>query len=117
MAVSLIDMGQEVQYIDVNTDKVPYKFSVKLIDKTYTFTIKYNDQGGFFTVDLETTQGEVLAFGDIVRYGRPLFGSIEDDRFPLPVIIPRAFTPGVDAVTFDNFGREVKLYLYERRVA
>jgi len=117
MSVSLIDMGQEVGYVDVNTAKVPYKFSVKLIDRTYTFTIKYNDQGGFFTVDLETTQGEVLAFGDIVRYGRQLFGSIEDDRFPLPVIIPRAFSPGVDEITFDNFGKEVKLYLYERRAA
>jgi len=117
MSVTLIDMGHEVEYIDVNTSKVPYKFSVKLIDKTYTFTIKYNEQGGFFTADLETTQGEVLAYGDVIRYGRQLFGSIEDDRFPLPVIIPRAFTPGVEEVTFENFGKEVKLYLFERRAA
>ncbi|MDR1465445.1 MAG: hypothetical protein LBJ11_09130 [Oscillospiraceae bacterium] len=117
MAAQLYDLGHNVEYIDVDVNKIPCTFSIKLGDKTYTLTFKYNAQGGFFTVDLETTQGDVLAYGDIIRYGRPLFGSIEDDRFPLPVIIPRGFTPGVDTVTFENFGKEVKLYLYDRGVA
>ena len=53
---------------------------------------------------------------DPIRYGRPLFGTIEDERFPLPVIIPLCLSgDGIDTVTWDNFGKEVKLYLYERR--
>ena len=117
MALQLIDLGHEVNYIDINSDRVPYTFSVKLIDKTFTFTIKYNDAGGFFTADLMEFGGEALAFGDPVRYGRPLFGSIEDERFPLPVIIPYCLSgEDISEVTVSNFGAAVRLYLHERPV-
>lgn len=54
----------------------------------------------------------------LVRYGRPLFNVIEDERFPIPVIIPVCITgDDISEVTFENFGREVKLYLYERRIS
>lgn len=92
MALQLIDLGNEVEVVEIDTSKVPYTFSVKLTDKTYTFTVKYNEAGSFFTVDLATSDGEPLVYGDIVRYGRPLFGSVEDERFPLPVIIPQCLT-------------------------
>ena len=115
MALQLIDLGTPVEYIDIDTDKVPYAFSVKLSDKTYSMTVKYNDAGGFFTVDLATSSGEILAYGDPVRYGRPLFGSIEDERFPLPVIMTQCVNgEDISEVTFDNFGKQVKLYLHER---
>lgn len=117
--MQLIELGTEVEYIDIDTSKVPYTFSVKLTDRTYSFTIRYNDVGKFFTADLSVAStGEVLAYGDPIRYGRPLFNAIEDERFPLPVIIPLCLSgDDVDAVTWDNFGNEVKLYLYERRTA
>jgi len=118
VALQLIDLGSEVEYIDIDTAKVPYTFSVKLTDKTYTFTVKYNEVGGFFTIDLESSDGETLVFGDIVRYGRPLFGSVEDERFPLPVIIPQCLSgEDIKEVTLENFGQQVKLYLHERRTA
>ena len=117
--MQLIELGAEVEYIDIDTSKVPYTFSVKLTDRTYSFTIRYNDVGEFFTADLSVAStGEVLAYGDPIRYGRPLFNAIEDERFPLPVIIPLCLSgDDVDTVTWDNFGDEVKLYLYERRTA
>jgi len=116
MALQLIDLGSEVEFIEIDTSKVPYTFSVKLTDKTFSLTVKYNDEGGFFTVDLESSDGDPLVYGDIVRYGRPLFGSVEDERFPLPVIIPQCLTgEKIDVVTFENFGTQVKLYLHERR--
>ena len=115
--MQLIELGSEVQYIEIDTSKVPYTFSVKLEDRTYSFTIRYNDVGGFFTADLSiSATGEVLAYGDPIRYGRPMFGPIEDERFPLPVIIPLCLTgDDIDAVTWDNLGKEVQLYLFERR--
>ena len=115
--MQLIELGVDVEYIDIDTSKVPYTFSVKLADKTYSFVIRYNDVGGFFTADLSiASTGKLLAYGDPIRYGRPLFGSIEDERFPLPVIIP-LFLSGdkIDTVTWDNLGNDVKLYLFERR--
>ena len=118
MALQLIELSKDVEYIDIDVSHVPYMFSVKLSDKTYIFTVKYNDEGGFFTVDLFDANSDVLAFGEIIRYGRPLFNVIEDERFPIPVIIPVCLSSNTVAeVTKENFGREVKLYLYERRAS
>lgn len=115
--MQLADLGKEVRYIEVEHTKVPYDFLIRLEDQTFLFTIRYNESGEFFTVDLATASGRSLAFGDIVRYGRPLFGSVEDERFPLPVIIPQCLSgDDISEVTYENFGREVKLYLHERRV-
>lgn len=117
MALQLIDLNQDVEYIDIDNAKVPYSFSIKLVDRTFTFTVKYNDEGGFYTVDLYDINGEVLVFGEIIRYGRALFNVVEDERFPIPVIIPVCVSDDtVSEVTKDNFGKTVKLYLFERRV-
>ena len=78
MALQLIDLNEDVEYIDIDVSKVPYSFSIKLTDKTYTFTIKYNEVGKFFTVDLLDLNGDVLVFGEIIRYGRALFNVVED---------------------------------------
>lgn len=117
MALQLMDLNREIEYLDVDVSRVPYSFSVKLVDKTFTFTIKYNAEGKFFTVDLFDINGNVLAFGEIIRYERALFNVIEDERFPIPVIIPTCITgDDISEVTAENFGKEVKLYLYERRI-
>ena len=64
------------------------------------------------------TNNDVLAFGEIIRYGRPLFNVVEDERFPIPVIIPICLTSDdIAEVTKENLGKEVKLYLYERKVS
>ena len=72
MALQLIDLNEDVEYIDIDVSKVPYSFSIKLTDKTYTFTVKYNEVGKFFTVDLLDLNGDVLVFGEIIRYGLSL---------------------------------------------
>lgn len=43
--LQLIELGAEVEYIDIDTSKIPYTFSIKLTDKTYSFTVRYNDVG------------------------------------------------------------------------
>lgn len=112
-----IGLTKEVEYIPVEVSKVPYNFSVKLSDRTYIMILKYNEQGKFFTVDLAVmATGEVLCYGEPIRYGHPMFSSIEDARFPIPVIIPYCLTGGVNEVTFQNLGDTVQLYLYDRRI-
>ncbi len=107
----------EVEYIPIEVSKTPYMFSIKLDDRTYTITLKYNDIGGFFTVDLAVmATGEVLCYGEPVRYGRPMFRAVEDERYPIPVIIPYCLTGEENTVTFENFGSSVQLYLHERRI-
>ncbi len=105
-----------VEYIPVDTEKVPYSFHIKLGDRTYVFTIKYNAQAQLHTVDLKiASTGEVLCYGDPVLYGRALFNTVEDERFPQPVIIPYCIHGSVDRVTVENLGRTVQLYLHERK--
>ena len=117
MALQLVDLNSDGEYLAIDVSQVPCSFSVKLADKTYTFTVKYNDIGKFFTADLLDVNGNVLAFGEVIRYGRPLFNVVEDERFPIPVIIPFCVTDtDVSEVTRENFGKDVKLYLYDRRV-
>lgn len=117
MALQLIDLNEDIEYIDIDASRVPYSFTIKLTDKTFTLTVKYNEIGGFFTIDLLDLNRNVLAFGEAVRYGRPLFNVIEDERFPIPVIIPVCITGDeIVEITPENFGRDVKLYLYERMV-
>ena len=118
MALQLIDFGAEVSYIDVDVTKIPYTFTIKLGDKTYSFSFKYNAEYGFFTTDLYDSNGTVLAFGEVIRYGRPLFNVMEDERFPIPVIIPYCLNNDeISEVTIDNFGKEVLLYIYDRQVS
>jgi hypothetical protein len=116
MALQLIDLSVEAEYIEIDAARVPYSFAVKLRDRTFAFTVRYNSEGGFYTVDMYDSNGNALAFGDPVRYGRALFNAVEDERFPIPVIIPSCVTDtGISEVTSANFGKEVKLYLHERR--
>ena len=117
--LQLMDLGCEVDYIEIDASRVPYSFSVKLDDRTFTFHIRYNEQGGFFTADLAVAAtGEPLVYGDIIRYGRPLSTSVEDERFPTPVIIPTCLSgDGTAEVTMENYGKDVKLYVYRRAVS
>ena len=118
MALQLFELSKDVEYVDIDVSRVPYTFSLKLADKTFIFTVKYNEAGNFFTADLFDANSNVLAFGEIIRYGRPLFNVVEDERFPIPVIIPVCLgSDGVAEVTKENLGKEIKLYIYERKVS
>ena len=122
--LKLIDLGNEVSYIDVDTSKVPYTFSVKLGDRTFAFSIRYNEVGGFFTVDLSiASTGEVLVYGDIVRYARRAAANytLAVPQFyggRIQLLLPLCLTgDDISEVTFENFGKEVRLYLWERNAA
>ncbi len=113
--MELIEQGEELQHIDVDKAQIPYAFPIKLIDRTYKLTINYNDDNDFFTIDLETVTGESLCYGEVVRYGKPLFEAFNDERYPLPVIVPLCVTgDAIDTITWDNFGEAVKLFMLPR---
>ena len=113
--MELLEHSAELKYISVEKDQIPYAFPIKLTDRTYRLTVDYNEGGGFFTIDLATTAGETLCYGEVLRYGTPLFEAISDERYPLPVVMPLCATgDAIDEITWDNFGDTVKLYLFER---
>ena len=105
--MKLIESGQEIHFIDVDSDRVPCSLLVKLTDRTYRMTFAYNEAADFFTVSLE--------IGEVLRYGKPLFEAFNDERYPLPVICPLCLTGDeIDTITYDNFGTKVRLYLFDR---
>lgn len=114
----LIETGQMVEFIDIDKDCIPFSFLVKLTDRTYRMTFRYNEVGDFFTVDLETVSGgsgDPLVYGEVLRYGKPLFEAFNDERYPLPVLCPLCLTGDkISEITWDNFGTQVRLYLFDR---
>ncbi|MEG2175267.1 MAG: hypothetical protein RRY97_00220 [Oscillibacter sp.] len=116
--MKLIESGQEVQFIDIDADRVPCSFLIKLTDKTYRLTFAYNEAADFFTVNLEISASggnTPLVFGEVLRYGKPLFEAFNDERYPLPIICPLCLTgDDITEITHDNFGTKVRLYLFDR---
>ena len=105
--MKLIESGQEIHFIDVDSDRVPCSLLVKLTDRTYRMTFAYNEAADFFTVSLEISNSggnTPLVYGEVLRY-----------RYPLPVICPLCLTGDeIDTITYDNFGTKVRLYLFDR---
>ncbi len=113
--MELLEHSAELQYIDVQKNQIPYAFSIKLTDRTYRMTVDYNDSGAFFTIDLATTAGETLCYGEVLRLGKPLFERFSDERYPLPVIVPLCVSGDeLEEISWDSLGDAVKLYLFER---
>ena len=108
---------QELSYIPITAEMIPCTLEVKLTDKTYRMAFKYNESGGFFTVDLSVPvpNNERLCYGESIRYGKPLFEQFSDERYPLPLIIPAAVEGDqIEYITYDNFGDPVRLWLLPR---
>ena len=114
--MKLIESGQEVEFIDIDRERVPCSLLIKLIDRTYRMT--FTEAGDFFTVDLETVSGgssAPLVYGEVLRCGKPLFEAFNDERYPLPVLCPLCLTGDeIEEITYDNFGTQVRLYLFDR---
>ena len=92
--MKLIESGQEIRFIDVDSDRVPCSLLVKLTDRTYRMTFAYNEAADFFTVSLEISNSggnTPLVYGEVLRYGKPLFEAFNDE-----------------------FGTKVRLYLFDR---
>jgi len=103
------------EYIPIDPALCPYAFSIKLQDRTYQLTVRFNTVANLFTVDLATATGEPLCYGEPILYGNPLFESISDERFPLPIIVPYCLTgDSISSVTAENLGSKVQLYLFDR---
>lgn len=99
-------MGKE--YIEVKKELIPYQFEIMLGNELYGMEVHYNELGDFFTVDLRKGE-KILAQGEKVVYGTPLFNEIYDYRFPAPTIIPIDESGKENRVGWDNLNKTVFL--------
>jgi hypothetical protein len=115
--MKIMASATERSFIPISVTDVPSVFDVKLVNRTYRLELAYNEVGDFFTVSLSTPapNEEVLCYAEVIRYGKPLFEQVNDERYPLPLIIPLcADGTDIDTVTYDNLGQRVKLWMVER---
>jgi hypothetical protein len=101
-----------MNYVDIEKELIPYRFDVPLADEMFTFEIHYNADHDFFSVDLERN-GAVLAVGIKIVYGVPLFGDIQDNRYPAFPILPLDLAGESTAVNWQTLSSSVFLYIID----
>ena len=103
---------QGFNYIPIEKEMIPYSFDMRIAGETFTFTVNYNLEYDFFTVDLSRGE-EVLAYGEVLTYGRALFSGYADERFPKLPIIPVDLSMQENRVGWENLERTVYLFIIE----
>lgn len=99
-----------MEYMDIEKKNIPYRFDIALNGPVFTFEVHYNPEYDFFTVDLER-DGTLLAQGEKLVYGVPLFQDTGDSRFPQVLIVPYDESGTSDAVTWATLSERVFLYI------
>lgn len=92
--------------IEINKELVPYTFQLD----NYTFTVRYNQDYDFFTMDL-ADEDKALAVGDKIVYGRSIFAHLRHLGIPTIPVVPLEIADNETRVTWDNLGEKVFLYL------
>jgi len=99
-----------IYILPIDKNSIPYSANYRIKGETFTFTYNYNIEGDFFTVDLEQN-GTILAQGEKIVYGRPLFMAYLTEDFPLRPIIPLDFSGKSERVGWDGLQEDVFLYV------
>ncbi len=99
------------EYIEIEKELIPYRFDIEIEEELYTFEVHHNNDFDFFTVDLEKNS-EVLAVGEKIVYGIPLFDAIWDERFPSVAIIPYDFSEQNTVVNWNTLNESVFLFIF-----
>lgn len=102
------------EHIKIEKENIPYSFDIMLSDKTYTFNINYSLVSDRFTVDL-LLEGKLLAAGEKIVYGVPLFEQIRDTSFFDEIIVPYDLSKQQTEVNFSNLGETVFLWILPRQ--
>lgn len=103
---------ESIKYIDIDKSLIPYMFNISLMGDTFTVGINYNTLSDFFTVDL-SRNGVSIIQGEKLVYGKPLFMNAMYKEVPYVTIIPFDLSESVDRITFENFNKDVLLYVLE----
>lgn len=104
-----------IRYLPLIKEAAPYRQSVRIEGQTFAFYLQYNAEEDFFTVDLYRGD-EVLAYGEKLVFGRPLFAAYADERFPKAALVPLDFSGRADAVTWETLGKSVLVYIVSLEV-
>ena len=105
----------KLEYLPIETDLIEYRpdnMRITLEGKRLQFITFWNPIGEFFGFELYDRQGEPIILGRKIVYRVDMLGNIVDDRLPGIDIIPLDPTGEHDKITFDNFMKEIKPYIF-----
>lgn len=102
-----------MKFLPIEKENIPYRFSVRIQGETFEFEVHYNAEYDFFTVDLYR-DGEALAYGEKVIYGKALFSSYAKEGYPKVALIPFDLAENETRVSYDNLMETVFIYMFER---
>ena len=102
-----------LEFLDISADQLPINKYYEFEGTTYTFRLKYNDLGAFFTVEIYDTLNQTFLFSNKVVYGGNLIDSLlapmASKIIPLNVDILQGFASS-EEVNEESLGNAVKLY-------
>lgn len=99
-----------MRIIEIDKSLIPYRFRVAIEGSTFEFEVFYNLEHDYFTVDL-WYQDILVVQGEKLVLGKQLFTTFRHLPQPKAVIVPLDLSNRVDRITFDNFGKDVFLYV------
>lgn len=103
--------GDEVLYLPVDTERVPYTFFTQIGDKFLRFQFRYNSEGQCYTVSVSKFDGTPIVTARKIVYGHDLFVSVADPYVDGLVIIPYDLSQVESSITPETLGRAVKLWV------
>lgn len=101
-----------INTIDIDKALIPYSFDMQLENKTYTFTVRYNSEADFFTLDVSREQEDML-LGEKIVYGKPLFQDHRHLDLPDMIILPVDLADEQLRAGYEELSETVFLYMIE----
>lgn len=100
-----------MEYIEIDKNLIPYSFDIELPGGEFTFDVRWNENGDFFTIDLYKDEQLVKA-GEKLVYGMEVFKTSYDPlHYPACTIVPLDLSNQVDVVNWETLNNKVFLYL------
>lgn len=101
-----------MKYIDIEKEKIPYRFEIVLNNETFQFEVFYNTVGDFFTVDLYKNH-QLILYGEKITLDVPLFNDYAYLEIPKVIVKPGDTTRQALRITYDNLNEDVFLYVLD----
>lgn len=99
--------------IDIDKNRIPYSFDIKLKEKTFNFSVDYNIESD--TVSVTLSKGdEVLIYNEPIILERPMFIELGYLDVPDVYIIPMDISQTQSRVGIEQLGETVFLYVIDK---
>lgn len=99
----------EHDYIEIDTDSMPYSQQVELADNSYIFKFYQNPINGVIYIDLYDYSNNLIQAGEPLLINQPLWRNINKAGLPIETLIPLDESNTETEVTMDNLGQTVQL--------